>query len=484
MNSVLVADRTHCSTTLPLSYYGIHGGSRRPESSTSNSAPPSLESLGFQPPHPAQQRIIEEARRFNVAVCGRRFGKTQLLLRLLSETALEGFPAAYFTPTYPMAEAFYGELCELLGPVISRRVQGHRIELTTGGLIDLWSMDNGGDRARGRKYKRAGLDEVAMVSGLAGLWEKVVRPTLTDYAGDAWFASTPRRGGTFEELYLRGQEDDAEWMSWQLPSRLNPHLPEGEIEAARLGMSVESFAQEFEADFEASETDLVYPEASMVLHGRESIPVPPSEWRAHVVGIDPGGGDPTAIVPIAVWRDLDPTVSRTMPSIRFHQHDEFYRRGDVSTEDVIAYLHKMNRIAPLTKVLVAETGGNIITNTLIGAGFPAERYIKERGGGLDTVRWLLQSNRLSIAPSCANSWAEFATYRWKPGRDMETGERYATSTPGSNHGDAMDARRAGLQWAVDALRNGENLQRQQSGGKQVWGAEVARRKKPGQVWAK
>jgi len=109
-----------------------------------------LESLGFQPPHAAQQRIINEApeiqcRRVRAGGSARRSSCYGCSLR----RRLMAAAAAYFTPTYPMAEAFYGELCELLGPVISRRVQGHRIELVTGGLIDLWSMDNGGDRARG-----------------------------------------------------------------------------------------------------------------------------------------------------------------------------------------------------------------------------------------------------------------------------------------------------------------------------------------------
>ena len=89
---------------------------------------------------------------------------------------------------------------------------------------------------------------------------------------------------------------------------------------------------------------------------------------------------------------------------------------------------------------------------------------------------------MTIATSCKNSWAEFSGYRWKKNRDMETGERYATSTPHDNHADAHDARRAALQWAVDGLRNGELLA-QQAGGKQVWGAPTMR-KKPQQVWAK
>lgn len=416
-----------------------------------------------------------EKRRFNVLNCGRREGKTDEAERQLTETALAGLPAAYLCPTYKMLTQVWRDLVELL-PMARKLVAEYRLELPGGGSIDMWSGDDAANAIRGRKYAKIVVDEAALIPGLQEAWERSIRPTLTDLRGEAWFMSTPRRGGTFEVLFERGQGDDPEWKSWKMPTSMNPFIDPAEIEAARGSMSEQAFAQEYEADFEASESDLVYPEASMVLHGRASIPVEPAQWLAHIVGIDPGGGDPTAIVPIAVWRDESPTVARSLPTLRFHQHDEFYRRGDVSDEDVILYLKKMQAIHPLTKVLVAETGGNIITNTLLRAGIPAERYVKERGGGIETVRWLLQAQRLSIAPACTNSWAEFSGYRWKKVRDMETGERYATSTAGDNHADAMDARRAALQWTVDAYTNGQNLQRQ-STVKQTWGAPKAK-----QVW--
>jgi len=44
-------------------------------------------------------------------------------------------------------------------------------------------------------------------------------------------------------------EDHPDWMSWQMPSHLNPYLPPAELEAARRGMPGRAYQQEYEAAF-------------------------------------------------------------------------------------------------------------------------------------------------------------------------------------------------------------------------------------------
>jgi len=409
--------------------------------SVSSKELPSLASLGFPAPHAAQAAVRAGARRFNVLNCGRRFGKTDEAKRLLAEVALRGERAAYIAPTYAMARQFYAEVVELLFPVITRKNDNQRIECG-GGFIDIWSAENGADRIRGQKYHRVVLDECAMISGLVNVWERVVRPTLADYIGDAWFLSTPRRGGGFEELY-RKADDDPEWMSWTLPTRLNPFIAPEEIERARLGSSAETFAQEWEADFEASESDLVYPEFDRLVHVRgPRVGWADCKWR--VVGIDPGGGDPTAIIPLGISADE-----------HVHQYGQFYRRSDVTVEAMAEYL---TRLGTVDAVLVGETGGNVITNTLKGLGFPAYKAEMGRGEGLDVQRWFLQKRRLTIDPSCLESINEFGAYRWAKLRDGETGERYATQRAVDNHADAMDARRYALMHLLKSILRGGNSQ--------------------------
>jgi hypothetical protein len=61
-------------------------------------------------PHAGQWRVINEAARFNVLECGRRFGKTKLGIFLCCLTAGQGQPVAWFAPTYKFLPEVWREI--------------------------------------------------------------------------------------------------------------------------------------------------------------------------------------------------------------------------------------------------------------------------------------------------------------------------------------------------------------------------------------
>lgn len=132
--------------------------------------------------------------------------------------------------------------------------QDHRIEVKGGGVVDMWSLDSA-NSVRGRKYKRIVVDEAAMVKDLENAWNAVIRPTLTDFQGDAWFPSTPMGMGYFKRLYDFGQDTSdpkyADWASWRIPSITNTTIKglAEEIESAKDTMPERIFAQEYLAEF-------------------------------------------------------------------------------------------------------------------------------------------------------------------------------------------------------------------------------------------
>ena len=211
---------------------------------------PTERDVKFPDLHRAQQQIVREAKRFNVVCAGRRFGKNVLALELLIMPALEGKPVAFFSATNKLLAEAWRDLCSTLAPVTTRKLeQEHRLELSTGGVIDCWSLEGTG-AGRGRKYARVVVDEAAQSNQLETLWNEDLRPTLTDYSGDAWFLSTPRGRNGFWRLFRKGQSaDSTEWMSWQFPSSANPYLPPGEVEAARKDMPERAYGQEYLALF-------------------------------------------------------------------------------------------------------------------------------------------------------------------------------------------------------------------------------------------
>ena len=207
--------------------------------------------LALPRPHEAQKVILREAKRYNVLACGRRFGKTTLGGNLLSDPVLkDALPCAWFAPTYRLLEEAYNDHKRIYQPVIRRAVQkpAPRIELITGAAIDYWTLDDPSTVARGRKYKRVIIDEAAMARHLEQAWTEAIRPTLTDYKGDAFFLSTPKGSNYFKTLYgMAGQDDD--WMAWQMPTTANPWIDATEVDKAGESLPSIAFRQEYLAEF-------------------------------------------------------------------------------------------------------------------------------------------------------------------------------------------------------------------------------------------
>ena len=197
-------------------------------------------------PHSGQRRVMEEADRWNVACCGRRFGKTTLGQILAAEELLKGGRVGWFAPTYRFSSDSFRFFEQTLRPAATTCNRAEmRIELLTGGVLDVWSLDNP-DSGRGRKYSLVIIDEAGIVRDLEAAWNGTIRPTLTDYAGRAWLLGTPKGRGYFFRLFGKGESGDEGWRSWRLPTLANPFMPKEEVEAARRDLPGQVFAQEYE----------------------------------------------------------------------------------------------------------------------------------------------------------------------------------------------------------------------------------------------
>jgi hypothetical protein len=266
--------------------------------------------------HAAQQRVVSESQRFNVLACGRRWGKTTLGVDLLVQAALQGNgkPVAWFAPTYKMLTEAWRIVRRVFDPVTERiSAQEHRIELVNRAVVDMWSLDTP-NTARGRKYACIVADEAAMVSDLADAWNAVLRPTLVDYKGSAWFLSTPKGYGHFRALFDAGQDPQRpDWASWQMPTTSNPHIDPEEVEAARLMLPERTYAQEFLAQF-------LEDGGGVFRRVRDAIGATPQdgkqEGRRYVVGVDWGKLEDFTVLVV-----IDTTTQEVVCVDRFNQID-------------------------------------------------------------------------------------------------------------------------------------------------------------------
>jgi hypothetical protein len=273
--------------------------------------------------HAAQQVIKRDALRFNVLDCGRRFGKDILLTDLAVEPALRGFPVGWFEPSFPMMVEVWPKFVETLAPVTAHKdASEHRIQLISGGIIKLWSLSNDDavNSARGKKYKRVIINEAGYVSALLDKWGKVIRPTLTDYAGDAFIGGTPNGRNDFWRMFEWGQGNDPEWRSWKRPSSDNPHLPAGEIEAARRTLPERTFAQEYEAEF-IEDGGAVFRRVRSCAD--PTLPCEPYEG-AFIMGLDWGREHDFTVATV-----MDMATRRVVAIDRFNKIDWAYQRERV-----------------------------------------------------------------------------------------------------------------------------------------------------------
>ena len=201
--------------------------------------------------HQNQARVKANATRFNVTSNGRRWGKTLLGEDLAITTALfDAGPVGWFAPTYKYVTEVWRDLARLLQPVIASSSKVDlRMELITGGVIEIWTLTDP-NAGRSRKYRRAIVDEAAMVPNLMATWNAAIRPTLMDMGGDAWFLSTPKGHNAFWTMYQWGMDETMpDWSCWQMPTSSNPYIAQAEIDEMQRTLPERIFSQEVLAQF-------------------------------------------------------------------------------------------------------------------------------------------------------------------------------------------------------------------------------------------
>lgn len=207
--------------------------------------------------HSGQLAILQRARRFNTVACGRRFGKTAMGVALTAfgwpghlKALLAGYDVGWFAANYKyLDEAWRTAKAAYAGQGLVARAdaQQHRLELVTGGALDFWTLEDD-DAGRGRRYGLAVVDEAGIARKLEAAWQGAIRPTLTDYAGGAWFFGTPKGWNYFHTLSRKADAEEA-WAHHHAPSSANPFLDAKEIEEARHDLPERIFAQEYLAQF-------------------------------------------------------------------------------------------------------------------------------------------------------------------------------------------------------------------------------------------
>jgi hypothetical protein len=237
------------------------------------------------PLHANQRDAIAlvEAHRRVCLVCGRRWGKSTVIVTLAIDYALAGKNVAVLAPTYkflkPLVDQIAFALSVVPGVVINRTDK--EIHLAGGGLVDFWSLDVTGRGGRGKGYHLCLVDESAHDEGyLKDTLELAIAPATIDYKGKIVLASTPN--GLDGAFWEAANTPERGYVVHHAPTSANPHLPPEEIAFLRSTMRPEAASQELDAVFLDVSGASIFSLAALLIDGE---PHPDTGWTCDHVGV-------------------------------------------------------------------------------------------------------------------------------------------------------------------------------------------------------
>ncbi len=206
-----------------------------------------------------RKTILQHPARFKVIVAGRRWGKTVLSLMYLLKDAFETGERRWFiTPTYRQGKM-------IVFPVLRQMFAGFNgaklneselsVVFDNGAELSVKGADNE-HNLRGVELTKCVMDEMAYIK--PHVWEEIIMPMLATTKGQALFIGTPNGYDIMYDLFIQGQKQDENWMSWQFKTIDGGFVPLEEIQMAKRTMDETVFKQEFEASFETTGNRAAY----------------------------------------------------------------------------------------------------------------------------------------------------------------------------------------------------------------------------------
>jgi len=196
-----------------------------------------------------QRQVLDCDKRFRVLITGRRFGKTFLAVTELAK--FSRYPKKkcwYVAPTYRMAkDIVWHELVDKLTQhkwIKKTNNSDLSITLRNGSTISLRGADNE-NSLRGVGLDFLVMDEFADIK--EHTWYEVLRPTLSDKNGAAFFCGTPRGYGNWSYNLFSKEADN--WASFQFTTLDGGQVSANEIEQAKADLDDRTFQQEYMASF-------------------------------------------------------------------------------------------------------------------------------------------------------------------------------------------------------------------------------------------
>ena len=204
-------------------------------------------------PHIKQKEIIDSFvdtnHKYGIVATGRQFGKSLLGQNLLLYWLLANpnQKAGWIAPIYGQCRKVFKELANAAHGVI---LEKNKAELTitfiNGSTLISLSADRP-DSIRGYSFNYIVIDEAAFIKEQA-LTEAIL-PTMTAIGKKALVISTPKGKTWFYNWWLKGQDENKDFISFTGLSTDNPYTDKEFIAQQQLSLPKDIYEQEYNAKF-------------------------------------------------------------------------------------------------------------------------------------------------------------------------------------------------------------------------------------------
>ena len=274
--------------------------------------------------HPKQQEVVLSKSRFKVIRAGRRSGKSTLEIEEMCFDAVNGKDRNifYIAPTQKQARSIIWEALKArlggIGEANESRLE-MRLPTVDGGYSTIFIAGwENRENFRGMKAYKEVFDEVDTMKDFFIGWQEIFRPALTDTGGGATFIGTPKR----ENPNLRRLEkiDDPDYRSFHFTTADNPYIPREEIAKAKKELDLDTYRQEFEAEYLDNAGSLFHYDALVDVFTNTIVK---RNEKYLIVDIADDGSDKTSF---SFWEDIEE-----------YRREEFER---LNTEGIIAKIRE------------------------------------------------------------------------------------------------------------------------------------------------
>lgn len=369
--------------------------------------------LDYEDHSPGQAEYSFSKVRFNVPVCGRRWGKSQGAGHRMTYKMF--VPDSYnwiVGPTYKLGEKEFRVVWkdfEKLGILkyckrrYAKKQGDMSIETPWGAVLEVASAEKQ-DSLLGEGLFHVIMSEAAKHS--RSTWEQYIEPALSDYRGSADFPTTPQGFNWLHGVWTLGaNENYPDYKSWQFPSWTNPvRYPGGredtEIKRIESLVSKHWFDQEYGASFTAI-AGSIYDEWNEDIHVDSSVVFRPD--LPNFLAFDYGYVNPFVALDIQVdqsenvyvWREYYQSYRSTM------EHGQYLR----DREQPQGY--------HVDAMWGDPRGADEAATLALIIGFVASHDVAWKSS-VEQIKRLLKNNKLFISPNCPNLIREIAQLHVKP----------------------------------------------------------------------